>query len=804
VKGIDRMTFSRRVGSFRGVLRLVGPWAVVLVVLVLLQVACGPQGSDQPPDGAAGRAGDPGTSGQWEAASPIPKAPAADLADLAEQVTVYRDDWGTPHVHGTTDAATAFGFAYAQAEDNFPQVEENFVRAIGRASELFGEETLADDWLNRSLRIEELARSEYARADEPLRALLDGYAAGLNHYLASHPEVRPRLLDRFEPWYPLALIRYLYYQRGFLGAAGLAPEEIAAAMAWSHSSAGPSELDGESGGETGGAEASAARGALTLPRSEQGSNSWALMPGKTAAGHALLLINPHLPFFGPSQVYEGHVLSDDGWNFSGYTRLGFPLPYVGFNENLAWASTDNAADLVDLYAERFDVPDDPSAYRYGDEHRRATEWTQTIGVRADDGVVRRQSFVLRRTHHGPIVAVRDGMPLAVRMAKMEEPGWLAEWYAMTRASSFEEFLRAVSRLDMLFGNYLYADRDGNIFYAYNAAVPKRSEAFDWSRPVDGSDPATEWQGYHPLGELPQVLNPPSGWIQNCNGTPFLSTSDGNPDPAQYPPSMVPEGDNARSRNARRILTGLDGVSFGRWAALSYDTFSLTADEEIPKLVAEWERLVVADPARAAALHGPVDLLRSWDRVSTLESPATTLFVQWFETRWRLEHGEGDLAPDTPWLVLRALEEAVAHLEERWGDWRVPWGEVNRLQRIASGGPGTRSDGGPEVHFDDDALSFPSSALPSWAGSVFTMWSSEVDGARRRYGVGGNSYVAVVELSPRVRARSLLVFGSSADPESPHHLDQAERYLQGEYKPAWLTLDEVREHAERSYHPGEEG
>jgi len=748
-------------------------WSILALAAVLaLGTACGPSG-----DHGATPPADPGT-------------------DLAAQVTIYRDAWGVPHVHGATDAAAAFGFAYAQAEDNFPQVEENFVRALGRASELFGEETLADDWLNRSLQVEALARSEYQQADEKLRALLDGYAAGLNHYLDTHPDVHPRLLERFAPWYPLALIRYLYYQRGFLGGAGLAPDEIEAAMAAS------------AGTETARLEPALVRGApLALPRSERGSNSWAVMPERTAAGHALLLINPHLPFFGPSQVYEGHVLSDEGWNFSGYTRLGFPLPYVGFNEELGWASTDNAADLVDLYAERFDVPDDPLAYRYGGGHREASERTETIGIRGADGTVAERHFTLRATHHGPVVAVRGGKPLAVRMAKLEEPGWLAEWYAMTRATSFEEFLRAASRLDMLFGNYLYADREGNIFYAYNAAVPVRSEAFDWSAPVDGSDPATEWQGYHPMGDLPQVLNPPSGWIQNCNGTPFLSTSEGNPDPKDFPPPMVPEGDNARSRNARRILSGLHAVSFDQWAHLSYDTFSLTAAEEIPALVEDWQRLAGEDPERAAALREPVELLETWDRVSTVDSEATTLFVYWFETRWRLEHGEGEAADD-PWRSLTALASAVAHLRERWGSWKVPWGEANRLQRIASAGPATTdgptgTPGAPGRRFDDDAPSFPSAGLPSWAGAVFTQWSSEVDGARRRYGIGGNSYVAVVDLGPRVQARSLLVFGASADPDSEHHLDQAERYLSGDYKPAWLTLDEVRTHAVRSYHPGEE-
>ncbi len=720
---------------------------------------------------------------------------ACGPSDPDRQVTVHRDAWGTPHVHGATDAAAAFGFAYAQAEDNLRQIEESYIRAVGRASELHGEETLVDDWLNRSLRIEPLARAEYEQAGPDVRALLDGYAAGLNHYLAVHPEeaeAHVRLLERFEPWYPLALIRYLYYQRGFLGAAGLADREIAAAVKASSDS-------GSGGDDLGGAVDAAPDGPPALPRSERGSNSWAVAPERSASGHALLLINPHLPFFGPSQVYEGHVLSDEGWNFSGYTRLGFPLPYVGFNEHLAWASTDNAADLVDLYAEHFDAPDDPLAYRYGEGHRRATERTVEIGVRSEDGAgVERRSFTLRRTHHGPVVALRDGRPLSVRLAKLEEPGWLAQWYAMSRATTLEEFRSAVSPLDMLFGNYLYADREGHIFYVYNAAVPRRSEAFDWSAPVDGADPETEWRGYHSMDELPQVLDPPTGWLQNCNGSPFLATTEGstaNPDPAEFPSSMVPEEDNARSRNARRILDVRHPFTFDEWRELAYDRDALTAHEEIPGLVEEWEALRTANRGRAEALREPISLLRDWNGVSTVGSEAMTLFVHWFETRHRLrqEEAPGARTESRVPIGLWALEKAKARLERSWDTWRVPWGEINRLQRVGTSGEG----------FDDDAPSLPAAGVPSWAGAVFTLWSSEVDGQRRRYGVGGNSYVAVLEIGPTIDARSLLVFGPSADPESPHHTDQAVPYLEGEFKRAWLTLEDVEAHAERSYRPGEE-
>jgi penicillin amidase len=251
----------------------------------------------------------------------------------------------------------------------------------------------------------------------------------------------------------------------------------------------------------------------------------------------MLFINPHLPFFGPGQVYEGHVHSDEGWNFTGYTRFGFPLPYVGHNENGGWVSTDNAADLTDVYMETFDDPARPLAYKYGKGHRMATERVEEIRVKTANGLETRK-FTMRKTHHGPILGARDGKLLSIRMAKFEADGWLREWYDMTRATSLAAMKRAMTPLNMLFGNVMYADRQGNTWYLYNGAVPKRDPRFDWTKPVDGSDPATEWQGYHTIDELPQLTNPKTGWMQNCNTTPFLLTSEGNPDPKQFPKYMV--------------------------------------------------------------------------------------------------------------------------------------------------------------------------------------------------------------------------------------------------------------------------
>ena len=279
----------------------------------------------------------------------------AQTDSYAKNVTIYRDTYGVPHVYGRTDASTVFGFAYAQAEDNFWRVEENFILSLGRASELYGEKSLDEDRLNHALEIPRLAREEYARLDKHMRSLCDAFAAGFNYYLARHPEVKPRLLTKIEPWYTLAFIRYNYFQNGFARDRSLRRLGIQTAA-----------LDS----------------GLDL-KPHTGSNGWVIGPSKSATGNAMLFINPHLPFFGPGQVYEGHVESDEGWNFTGYTRFGFPLPYVGHNENGGWVSTDNAADLADVYIETFDDPARPLAYKYGNGYRLATEHVEEIKVDYD-------------------------------------------------------------------------------------------------------------------------------------------------------------------------------------------------------------------------------------------------------------------------------------------------------------------------------------------------------------------------------------------------------------------------------------
>jgi len=690
----------------------------------------------------------------------LPATPgwAGPPPQLAREVTIYRDTYGVPHVFGRTDAATVFGFAYAQAEDNFPRMEENFILALGRGSEIHCEARLSEDRLNRTLEVERRAREDYEQGSPKVRELCRAFADGVNYYLERHSEVKPRLLTRIEPWYPPAFIRYNYYQNGFARDPKLQVPRTMSAT-----------LD-------------------DATHDRNGSNGWVIAPSRSATGHAMLLINPHLPFFGSGQIYEGHLHSDEGWEFSGYARFGFPLPYVGHNASLGWMSTDNAADVVDGYVEQFDDPLHPLQYRYGTEHRTAVEKNVSILVSTADGMETR-TFRFLVTHHGPVVKAADGRQIAMRMAKYESHGWLDEWYRMTRAHTLKELKTAIAPLDMLFGNIISADANGEIFYVYNAAVPRRDPKYDWSKAVDGSDPDTEWRGYYALPDLPQLENPATGWMQNCNTSPFLLTTSGNPDPNRYPKFMVREGDNPRGRASMRILSANGAFTFEQWTRAAFDTHVITADELLP----DWLARTTPGPEDSDDLKLALAELKKWNHDAAVDSVPTTLFVNWHHAM----QGKAESREN----LLASFKEVVSQLGAQHGRWQVPYGEITRLQRISEEGasPLVR----PE--FDERAPSLPVAGVSSYDGAVFTVNAIPftLTSEKRRYGVHGASYVSVVEFGPQTRALSVVTLGANGDPKSPHFFDQAKLYVKGTFKTSWSTRDEVKRNSEAAYHPGEE-
>jgi penicillin amidase len=697
---------------------------------------------------------------------------------LARSVTIYRDSFGVPHIFGKTDASVVFGLMYAQCEDNFWQLETDLIRSIGRSAEIDGERGLASDLAFRAFEIEKLSKAEYQRLPARAKALCDAFAAGLNYFIARNPQIAPRLITRFEPWHILAANRM--GRIGNLSRIGLRQNEIrfgSLEPAVAPQTDNPNnDLDlasfqswfDESGVE-----------------STEGSNMWAVAPSKSASGKAMLFINPHVGFFGGGQRYEAHLRSDEGLNVYGFAILSTPYIRSGFNQHLGWSHTNNYADTADAYLVKFDDPKNPLAYRYGSGYRTAVEWTEEVKVKVGDKVeVRRYRF--RKTHHGPIVGSRDGQPVAARVAKLEEGGELEQRFAMNRARNFAEFKAALSRLALTGSNTLYADRAGNIFYVHGNAVPRRNPKFDWTKPVDGGDAEAEWQGYHALDELPYLLNPKSGFLQNCNSTPFLTTLDGNPRREDFPAYLAPEPDTARAKSSRRILIEKEKFTFDEWTRAATDTTVGEAAATITQMIAAWFQLQEEDRALFDKLLPSIRELANWDRVAKIDSVATTLFLL------ANERATGGSQNQDQFVRLRNLETVMGELEKTFGTWRVAWGEINRLQRVHTSG---------SEPFSDEKQSWPVAGGPGAAGVVFTYNARAEKGQKRRYGASGNTFVSVVEFGQQPRARSILVFGQSADPQSKHHLDQAELYAQGKFKDVRFTLKEIKASAERAYQPG---
>jgi penicillin amidase len=699
----------------------------------------------------------------------VVNADGVDAAKMAQSVTIVRDEWGVPHIEGPTDASAAFGFAYAQAEDYFWQIEDTYAAALGRYSELWGDEGVNSDLLTLSFEIPQKSQADYANLEADLRAIAEGYTAGLNYFLATHPEVKSRLITKFEPWFMLA------YERNVL---------LEFMFGKSHAPKGN------------------VRKTLEGLQEAIGSNTWAIGPSRTKDKHAMLFANPHQPWFGYGQFYEGHVKSGEGLNFSGACFFGGPLPTIGHNEHLGWSHTVNDPDVADVWIETFDDPKNRKNYKYGDGYREAIETPVTIKVKTANGFDEKK-FTVRKTHHGPIVSnAGDNKFLAVQIAKLTEGSRLRQALRMTKAKNFAEWRDAMASLNLQMFNTCYADKDGNIFYVYNAAVPKRDPSFDWTKPVDGSNPKTDWQGLHDFEDLPQILNPSTGYLQNCNSTPFTTTDDDNPAIGDFPAYMAEDrfDDKRRAKVSRMLLRQMHDITFEDWQKAAFDTTLYWPLTNLPVFARELKELEESDPSLAARCKPLMDHLCDWDCCSSLDSTQTTLCYMWYEEMYGRGYPVETLKPeyvDNIGKKFEALTVAAGKLKAFYGDWKVAWGDVSRIQRHANYADMAK------IPFSDSLPSLPCAGAPGPLGVVFNTYYAPPTATRKKqYGVVGHSFVGVYEFGDKVKAATLLQFGASSDPQSPHFMDQAELYSKKQFKPAWFHWDDVLAHAKRTYHPGE--
>lgn len=714
-------------------------------------------------------------SGLMIAVIALPCVAQADTAEeLAKQVTIHRDEWGVPHIDGPTDASVIFGVAYAQCEDYFWQVEETYIFCTGQYGLAYGEEALDSDRVHALYEIEQRAKEAYANGDAETKMVCDSYAAGYNYYLKMNPDVKPRLITNFEPHYMIQYERFMMLQR-LLGRAHAPRRQL--------------------------------KPLLEEMKAATGSNAWAISGAKTKSGAAMLFNNPHQPWYGVGSYTEVHVRSGEGWNFSGSTFPGGPYPSTGHNEYLGWGHTVNEPDVGDVYRLTFDDPENPLHYRYDGGYRLAEEWQDTLRYITKEGV-KEKTYTFRKSHYGPIMAKEsDTEYLAVKIARLHDGNRTKQYRKMTKAKNFEEWYAAQGMLQMQMFNTVYADVDGNIFYLYGGTVPRRRADIDWTKPVDGSDPANEWQGIHPIEELPQVLNPISGFVQNCNQTPFTTTDDGNPSREDFPVYMAEDAhdDKRRAKMSRYLLRNANNIDFDDWQELCYDTHLYWPMTELPRYERWFEGLKESHPDLAEKAGPLLAHLLDWDYESTATSTQATLCVAWYEQMYGRGYPVEKLKPEYEASIpkrFEALVTAAGLLQQIYGDWKTPYGEVFRLQRWPN------APSAEYVPFDDTKPSLPQVGVRGPLGVAFTVYHTppnpEVPNRMKQYGVVGASFMSVVEFGKKkVKAGSYLHYGQSGDPNSPHFFDQAELFSNKQFKTAWFDWDDVERNTKKKYHPGEE-
>ncbi|HEV2749811.1 MAG TPA: penicillin acylase family protein [Gemmatimonadales bacterium] len=680
----------------------------------------------------------------------------------AQDVTIIRDDWGIAHVYGKTDADAVFGAEYAQAEDDFNRVETNYINALGRLAEAEGKSVLYQDLRQKLFMDPDSLKAGYRTSPVWLRQLMDAFADGLNFYLYTHPEVKPRVITRFEPWMALS------FTEGSIGSDIERISVLALAAFY------------------GGDSARVAPGSGDGLTDELGSNGIAIAPKLTRDHHALLWINPHTSFYFRSEL---QMVSDEGLDAYGAATWGQFFIYQGFNRTCGWMHTSSGVDNVDEFLETVIKRDGRYFYRHGGGELPVTARTITVPFRTDTGMSRR-TFTVYYTH-GPVV--RRVGERWVSVSLMHSPvNALIQSYSRTKARDMPAFMKIMDLHTNSSNNTIFADASGNVAYFHSNYIPRRDTSFDWTAPVDGSNPATDYHGVLSIDESPNAINPASGWVYNSNNWPWSAAGPESPRRTGFP-RYVETGteETPRGYHALRLLTGSSDWTMRSLTAAAFDSYLPAFERMLPSLLQAYDRLPAGDSLKSR-LAEPIAALRAWDDRWGATSVATSLAVFWgrelLRRGGRVDHADAMSAD----ALLGALVAASDALTADFGTWKTPWGDINRFQRL---------DDQIASHFDDGQ---PSIAVPftySQWGSLASFASRPYPNTKKWYGNYGNSFVAVVAFGDSVRARAVTAGGESGHPGTPHFKDQAERYVSGDLREVYFYRSQLPGHVEREYHPG---
>jgi len=704
-------------------------------------------------------------------------------------VTIVRDNWGIAHIYGPTDADVVFGAAYAQAEDDFARIERNYLVALGRLAEAEGQAAVYSDLRQRLFMQPAQLKQLYAASPPWLQKLMTAWADGLNFYLLRHPNIHPRVLSRFDPWMALS------FTEGSIGG-DIESVDLGQLQSFYGNASGTQASGASAAPRTAPAATPlfASQGSNEAPPG--GSNGFAIAPGRSASGHALLWINPHTSFYFRSEL---QMVSEQGLNVYGAVTWGQFFVYQGFNPYNGWMHTSYGGDAIDEYAETIVKKGAALYYAYGAELRKLEVSHIRVPFKQGDSLTSRD-FTVYHSHHGPIVRAQDGRWIAVRL--FQDPVHaLMQSYLRTKTRDYASFRSIQDMRTDTSNNTVYADAEGTIAYFHGNFIPRRDPRFDFTHPVDGSNPDTEWREPHALADTITLLNPASGWIMNTNNWPFSAAGPFSPKREDFPRYMWTTGENPRGIHATEMLQNLQQVTLDSLIAVAYDGHLTAFEVLLPPLLQAYDNLGPDDPQRSQ-LREPIAVLRHWDRRTSVDSVATSVAIFWGNTLIDMKSAAAKAAeqPIYDFLVgnlsdgerLSALSTAVDSLRRAFGHWQTPWGDINRFQRMTDD---------VVQPFDDAKPSLAVGFAPAQWGALASFDSAKPRSTRKIYGSSGNSFVAAVEFTTPVRAKAIMSGGASGDPSSMHFTDQAMRFSQGQFRDVLFTPDDVSAHAERRYHPG---
>jgi len=712
-------------------------------------------------------------------AQPFTPAEINRWKQQAKNVNIIRDNFGIPHIYGKTDADAVFGLLYAQCEDDFKRVEMNYIEKLGRLAEVNGEKDIYNDLYVRLLIDSTDAMADFKKSPEWLKKLLNAYADGINYWRYKNPATKPALLNRFHPWYPLL------WTDGSIGAistGGISEEEV---------------KDFYSGSST-----ASSYNPKKFEEISTGSNGFAVGPTKTASGNAILYINPHVTFYFRPEV---HMVSEEGLNVYGAVTWGQFFIYQGFNEYCGWMHTSNNVDVADMYIEKISSTQQGWVYEYNRQVKKVT--TKKINIRYKNaGSILNKNITALYTQHGPVMAKRNGQYLSVQSSNRMMNGLIQSWQR-SKAKGFEDYTKTMALRGNTSNSTVFADNKGNIAYWHGNYIPIRDKKYNWSQPVDGSNPQTDWKGLHEVKDIVQVINPATGWIQNCNSTPYSVSGSSSPLKTNYPNYMAPDGENFRGINAATVLKRENKFDIDKMIKAGYDTYLAAFEVLVPALVKAFEQNVQPADSAYAKLKEPVAMLKNWDYHSSENSIATTLAVEWAQLlnanirKVYIDEEEPDqvsftkkyAATASAAALLNPLLNVINDLTKKHGSWQISWGSLNRYQRIS---------GDINQQYDDSKESFPVPFASALWGMLPSYNSRYFPGTNKRYGVSGNSFICAVEFGKKVKAKSLLAGGNSGNPSSKHFNDQLKMYTKGEFKDVLFYKEDVMQHVEKKYHPGE--